>query len=113
MVSIPAWEDEYQKPFLVNGVSIYEVLSETVNASEAGKENRKVIFAEVLCMAQFLSLDATLLYSELELDLFLPAEQLPNLVGVVPVPLPLLRTLNISGAPSRCQTSDLALVIPM
>ncbi|KAF8496347.1 microtubule associated protein-domain-containing protein [Gautieria morchelliformis] len=41
MLSIPTWEDEYDRPFLVNGVSIFEVLSETINASEAGKENRK------------------------------------------------------------------------
>ena len=50
MVSIPTWEEEYRKPFLVNGVSIYEVLSETMNASEAGKENRKVILADVSCL---------------------------------------------------------------
>jgi hypothetical protein len=44
MLSIPTWEDEYGRPFLVNGVSIFEVLTETINASEAGKENRKVGF---------------------------------------------------------------------
>jgi Ase1/PRC1/MAP65 family protein len=47
MVSIPTWENEYRKPFLVNGVSILEVLSETIDASNAGKENRKVNFAKV------------------------------------------------------------------
>ncbi|KAF8586752.1 hypothetical protein K439DRAFT_916927 [Ramaria rubella] len=41
MVSIPTWEDEYRRPFLVNGVSILGVLSETIDAAEAGKENRK------------------------------------------------------------------------
>lgn len=57
MVSIPTWEDEYRRPFLVNGVSIVEILAETMDAAEAGKENRKVRPRGLFCLVQrFMSL---------------------------------------------------------
>jgi hypothetical protein len=41
MVGIPAWENEYNRPFLVDGERMLTILSDTLNASEA-KDNRKV-----------------------------------------------------------------------
>lgn len=60
MVSIPTWETEYHKQFLVNGVSIYEVLSATINSLEAGKENRKVILVQVSRLGHVLNVYLTL-----------------------------------------------------
>lgn len=39
MLSIPAWEEEHRKPFLVNGTSIIEILAETISAAD--KENAR------------------------------------------------------------------------
>ncbi|GJJ12968.1 hypothetical protein Clacol_007215 [Clathrus columnatus] len=39
-LAIPAWENEYRRPFLVNGMNVLDVLSDTLT-SEMEKENRK------------------------------------------------------------------------
>ncbi|KIJ49148.1 hypothetical protein M422DRAFT_161626 [Sphaerobolus stellatus SS14] len=41
MQSIPTWEQEYGQRFLVNGYSVFEMISETVHAAENEKENKK------------------------------------------------------------------------
>jgi len=41
MLAIPTWEQEYARPFLINGISILDELSDTIYAAEE-KENRKV-----------------------------------------------------------------------
>ena len=79
MISVPTWEDEYRRPFLVNGVSILEVLSDTINASNAGKENRKVnIVAFFNHSPNTGILWRSCDYSGLELDLCLLAELPPS-----------------------------------
>lgn len=39
--TIPVWENQRNRPFLVNGIRVVDVLMESVEA-DAGKENRKV-----------------------------------------------------------------------
>lgn len=112
MVSIPMWEDEYRKLFLVNGVSILEVLSETINASNEGKENRKVIFVVVTLSPVLDFYCALACYSELELARYLPVGQPPNQASTVRVPQPLHSTPKTLGTRSQCRASDHASAIP-
>lgn len=46
---IPAWEDEYRRPFLVNGMNVLEILSGVME--DSGKENRKVMYNIYLVMS--------------------------------------------------------------